>query len=77
MAKSTYSVVVILPGRFQDYTDFWKRNLLVNEKGEHLHSGMLAIGVTVEARNKAEAEALARKQYPNHTIDSDATARMG
>lgn len=77
MAKSTHSVVATLPNRFQDHTDYWKRNLLVNGKGEHLHSGMLTIGVTVEARNKVEAEALVRKQHPNHTIDSDATAQLG
>ena len=77
MSKATYNVIAIHPGRRQDYMDFWKNGVKTNAKGEVLHPALLADSVTVDARNKEEAEALVRKSHPNYSIDSSATERIG
>jgi hypothetical protein len=77
MAKVNFTVVAILPNRRGDYFDFWTRDVKENDRGEELHPGMLAITVSVDARNKLDAEAQVRKQYPNYSIDSAATRRHG
>ena len=76
MAKATYSVVAVRPGRMQDYFAF-NRGILVNEKGEDLDSNLLSISVTVDASTRSEAEAKVRNQYPDHSIDSAATQGHG
>lgn len=76
MSKATYSVDAILPGRRQDYAVF-NRGVLVNDSGESLDSNMLALSVSIDANSKADAEAKVRAQYPEHSIDSAATQRLG
>jgi hypothetical protein len=76
MAKATYSVVAIRPGRRQDYSAF-NRGIDVNDKGESLHSDLLSISVTIDANSQADAESKVRTQYPDHSIDSAATQRHG
>lgn len=76
MAKATYSVVAILPGKSQDYFAF-NRGVTTNEKGENLDSNMLSISVTIEANSKADAELKVRTQYPKHSVDPAATVRHG
>lgn len=77
MAKVMFTVVAIHPDRSTDYFDFWVRNKQSNDQGEELHPAMLSTTDMFEAHNKKEAEAMARKKYPGHTIDSAATERHG
>ncbi len=77
MTKADYNVVAILPGRRGDYCDFWTKDVKVNALGEALHSGMLAITVVQSAKNKSEAERLVQAKYPGHSIDTQATDRIG
>jgi hypothetical protein len=77
MAKVDFNVVAILPGRREDYFDFWNKNIKINKSGEKLDSSMLAVTVHVEARNKIDAENQVRLKYPDHLIDSAATERLG
>ena len=77
MSKAYYHVVAILPGRRGDYFDFWTKDVKVNAQGEELHPGMLAITTGVDARNKAEAELLVQRKFPDHSIDTAATKRLG
>jgi len=77
MGKSSYTVTAILPGRERDYFDFWTRDVRTNAADEDLHPGMLAITVSVDAPNKADAEAQVRERYPKHQVDSAATKREG
>jgi hypothetical protein len=74
MAKATYSIVAILPGKSQDYFAF-NRGVAINAKGEDLDSNKLSVSVTVEASSKANAEAKVQAQYPNYSIDPAATVR--
>lgn len=76
MAKATFSVVAVLPGRRQDYALF-NRGIYVNEAGEELDSNKLSISVTVDANSKTDAESKVRAKYPRHSIDSSATVRHG
>ena len=76
MAKKTYSVVAIRPGRRQDYREF-NQGVQVNDKGEQLHSDLLSINVTIDAISRTDAETKVRAQYPDHSIDSAATQRLG
>jgi hypothetical protein len=77
MSKASYAVVAVLPGRYNDYIDYWTKEVKVNSLGEQLHSGMLAITEVVSAANKGEAERQVQKKYPKHTIDSAATKKLG
>lgn len=77
MAKADFDVVAILPGRRDDYFAFHTKNIKVNGRGEDLHAAMLSFTVNVEARSKLDAENQVRKQYPDHSIDSAATSRLG
>jgi len=77
MTKVDFTVIAILPGRRDDYFDFWTKEIKVNKRGEELHPGMLALSVSVVARSKSDAENQVRSQYPNHSIDSAATKRHG
>jgi hypothetical protein len=77
MSKASYEVVAILPDRYNDYMDFWTKEVKVNSRGEQLHSAMLAITEVVNAANKGEAERLVQKKYPKHTIDTAATRKLG
>ena len=77
MSKADYDVVAILPGRYNDYSDFWKKNVKVSSKGKELHPALLAITETVSAANKSEAERLVQKYYPQHTVDTAATQKHG
>lgn len=77
MSKASYSVVAILPGRYNNYMDFWTKEVKVNSRGEQLHSGMLAVIEVVSAANKSDAEQQVRKKYPKHTIDTAATKKLG
>ena len=73
----TYSVVAVLPGRYRDYQAFHIRGETINENREPIDFAKLALTVTVAARNKADANAKVRKQYPDHTIDEAATDLLG
>lgn len=77
MAKGHYNVVAILPGRRNDYFDFWKNDVRKNSDGEDLHPAMLATVVGVDARSKTDAEEQVRKMHPDHSIDSAATKKLG
>ena len=77
MSKSSYSVVAVLPGRYNDYWDFWTKEVKVNSRGEELHPAMLAITEVVSAANKSDAEQEVREEYPDHTIDTAATQKLG
>lgn len=77
MSKSTYQVTVIYPDRRSDFYDFWEKGLKENTKGEVLHSALVAQTVDIEAGSKKEAEALALKKYPGHSIDAESTKRLG
>lgn len=77
MSKASYSIVAVLPGRYNDYWDFWTREVKVNSRGEQLHSGMLAITEVVSAVNKSDAEQQVREKYPKRTIDTAATQKLG
>lgn len=77
MSKTSYSIVAVLPGRHNDYLDFWTREVKVNSRGEQLHSAMLAITEVVSAANKSAAEQQVREKYPEHTIDTAATQKLG
>jgi hypothetical protein len=77
MSRADYHVIAVLPGRYNDYIDFWKKDVKVNSKGEELHPAMLAITEIVSAANKSEAERLVQKEYPRHTIDTAATQKLG
>lgn len=72
-----YSVVIIRPGREADYWAFWKKQITVNDAGEELHSDLLSFAENISGKNAAEAVAKARAKYPGHTIDSEATNKLG
>lgn len=75
MAKSTFSVLAIHPGRRADYAAF-KRGETHNQQGEMLHTDLLAMTVETEANSKSAAEAKVRAEYPRHSIDPTATQRL-
>jgi hypothetical protein len=77
MGKTHFTVVAILPGRRDDYFDFWTNDVKVNRHGEDLHPDMLAITIGVDAHSKIDAENQVRQRYPDHAIDSAATRRHG
>lgn len=77
MSKSTYHIVLVLPHRYSDYIDYWVNDRKENDQGEKLHPALLAVTITIEAKNKREAESLASKSHPGHTVDSKATKRLG
>ncbi len=77
MAKSTYSIVVIREGRERDYRDFWIKNKEENSSGEELTSDLVGFTESVEARNKKEAESIVKAKYPNLSLDTEATHRLG
>ncbi|QBE66342.1 hypothetical protein [Pseudoduganella lutea] len=76
MAKKTYSVVAIRPGRRQDYSRF-NQGVQVNDTGEQLHTDLLSLSVTIEAISRTDAENKVRARYPDHSIDSAATQQLG
>jgi hypothetical protein len=76
MAKASFSVVAIRPGRGLDYSKY-NRGMSVNDSGEALHCDLLSLSVTVEANNKSDAEMKVQKLHPDHSIDSSATERLG
>jgi hypothetical protein len=77
MSRADYHVDAVLPGRYNDYIDLWKKGAKMNSRGEELHLAMLAITEIVSAANKSEAERLVQKKCPKHTIDTAATKKLG
>ena len=69
MAKSIFKVNAILPGMDQKYREFWIDDKTTSDDGTELHPAMLAETDTIEARNRAEAEAMARAKFPGRTVE--------
>jgi len=46
-------------------------------KGEELDSALLGFTELIEANDKNKAEFIVKQKYPNLTIDSGATNRLG
>ncbi|MEF3696876.1 hypothetical protein [Desulfolutivibrio sp.] len=77
MSNLTYEVVMIRRGKEIDYYNYWRHNNNQTPMGEELHTDLLSFTIQVEAPNKSMAEEIAHKKYPDHTIDREATNKIG
>lgn len=77
MSKSDYSVVIILPGKRKAYYAYWDDGVTKNADGSPVRTDELSFVEIIEARNKTEALRTAQSRYPDHSVDADASNRLG
>lgn len=74
MGKSTYKVNAIKSGMELKYREFWVEGKKVSEDGTELRPDILADTAFIEAKNKSEAEELARQKFPARKLE---VSRLG
>jgi len=69
MSKSTFKINAIKLGMELKYREFWIGDKKVSADGTALHPAILADTDLIEAKNLAEAEALATKEFPGRKLE--------